>query len=509
MLRIARTENGMVRGLPAADPGITSFKGIPFAAPPVGKNRWRPPQPAKNWEGIRQCLEFAPISMQEIPGGNPNDIYTREWHVDSDIPMSEDCLYLNVWTPAKTGREKLPVMLWIFGGGLQCGYTAEMEFDGERIARRGIVLVSVTYRVNVFGFLAHPGITAESPGGVHCNWGFLDQKAGIDWVHRNIANFGGDPNNITIFGQSGGGRSVLCHMTSPMAEGSFHRAIAQSCGAARLLAPKGNERYYPDLKKAEETGVRFFEFLGVKGLAQTLFDRQAEFGKKSATGVMGTFGLTIDGKYVAGDPSDVFLAGKHHKIPYIVGLTKDEFHIGPRTDYEKAVEEWAGKNFDGAAGTFLTLAREKAAHDHISLRAAATVSAFDISVRTFCRVSVERGDKNIYLYHFGPEMPGDNAGVFHSSDLWFDFETLAKCWRPFKGKHYDLARQMCNYWTNFARSGDPNGLDADGTPMPEWHPYSKSPRAMEFLDKPGMEQHDPDGLTNFLVEYNLKLLRKL
>lgn len=515
MLRMTRTENGLVQGIPSGDPRITAYKGVPFAAPPVGENRWRAPQPAKNWEGVRQCFAFGPISIQEIPGEDPEAFYAKEWHVDPEIPMSEDCLYLNIWTPAKTGDEKLPVMLWIFGGGLQGGYTAEMEFDGERIARRGVVLVSVNYRVNVFGYLAHPEITAEDPDGVHCNWGFLDQKAGIDWVRRNIANFGGDPENITIFGQSGGGRSVLCHMTSPMAEGLFRRAIAQSCGAVRLLAPKGMERYYPNLAQAEQTGVTFFNFLGVKSLAEaraidakTLFDKQTEFNKKFPCGSLGNFGLTVDGKYVAEDPSDVFLAGRHHRISYMVGLTKDEFHIGPGSEDENEIETWAKHHFGSKAGEFMALARNKARENGISLRKAATVSPFDIGVRTFCRLSTERGDRDVYFYHFGPEIPGDNAGAFHSSDLWFEFETLAKCWRPFTGKHYDLARQMCNYWTNFAKCGNPNGRDADGTPMPEWKPYSETPRAMEFLDKPGMEPKDPDALTNFLIDYNLEQLGK-
>ena len=514
MLRITKTESGTVRGIPAADPRITAFKGVPFAAPPTGQNRWRPPQPALHWEGVRDCSSFAPISMQEVPGEDPEAFYSKEWHVDPAIPMSEDCLYLNIWTRAKTGDEKLPVMVWIFGGGLQCGYTAEMEFDGERLARRGVVLVSVAYRVNAFGYLSHPEITAEDPDGVHGNWGFLDQKAGIDWVGRNIANFGGDPDNITIFGQSGGGRSVLCHMTSPMSVGSFHRAIAQSCGAVRVLAPKGQERFYPDLKQAERIGEDFFHYLGVKSLrearavdAQTLFDKQVQFNKDCPSGKMGNFGLTIDGKYVARDPSDVFLAGEHHKIPYIVGLTKDEFHVGPPSGDEQAIQQWSENNFGEQAETFMALAGDKAKREGVSLQNAASVSMFDVGVRTFCRISAERGDKNIYLYHFGPEIPGDEAGAFHSSDLWFEFETLAKCWRPFTGKHYDLARTMCNYWTNFARSADPNGTDSDGTPMPQWSAYPESSRAMEFLDKAGMAENGPDELTRFLIDHNLNLLK--
>lgn len=512
MLRNTKTENGLVRGLPAADPRITAYKGIPFAAPPIGNLRWKAPQPALNWDGTRDCFEFAPISMQDTPGLDPDAFYNKEWHVDPEISMSEDCLYLNIWTPAKSTDEKLPVMVWIFGGGLQGGYTGEMEFDGERIARRGVILVSVNYRVNVFGFLSHPDITAEDPGGVNGNWGILDQKAGIDWVGRNIANFGGDPKNITVFGQSGGGRSVLAHLTSPMAKGSFHKCIAESCGAVRVWAPKGLEREYPDLKEAEEIGQEFFEFSGVKSLtkaraldAKELLLKNNEFGKLKDVR-MGCFGFTIDGKYVAEDPTEVFLSGQHHEIPFIMGLTTTEFCMGPKESNNEYLEAWAKENFGNKSDEFLALCREKAGDDAEKTIEAAKVSMFDISVRQCMEQSVKRGDKNIYMYRFGPEIPGDNAGAFHSSDLWFQFETLAKCWRPFTGKHYDLARQICNYWTNFAKSGNPNGPDHDGVLMPEWTPYtSESPRAIEFLETPLMQQENPDNITKWLVDLNMEL----
>ena len=226
MIRTAKTENGMVRGIEAADPRITAFKGIPFAAPPVGENRWRAPQPAADWEGVREAYRFAPISMQSIPGLG-TDIYCREWHVDPQIDMDEDCLYLNVWTGAKDAQEKRPVLVWFFGGGLQCGYPAEMEFDGERLARRGIVVVSVNYRVNVFGYLAHPDLTAQQPE-APSNFGSLDQQAGLRWVARNIAAFGGDPGNVTIAGQSAGGGSVLSQMSCKDNEGLFQKAIIMS-----------------------------------------------------------------------------------------------------------------------------------------------------------------------------------------------------------------------------------------------------------------------------------------
>ena len=215
MIKIAKTEGGLVRGTYGSDMAISVFKGIPFAAPPVGKNRWRAPQPVEPWEGVRDCLEFGPANMTDYSRAY-GPFYEKEWHWDMDFPMSEDCLHLNIWTPAKTPEDRLPVMIWIFGGGLIGGNPAEMEFNGENLARRGVVLVSVNYRTNVFGLFAHPEISAES-GGKHCtNFALFDQKAGIDWVERNIANFGGDPENVTIFGQSAGGRSTLCQVISPL-----------------------------------------------------------------------------------------------------------------------------------------------------------------------------------------------------------------------------------------------------------------------------------------------------
>ena len=261
MLRKVKTENGWVRGIEAADPRITAFKGIPFAAPPIGENRWRAPQPCADWEGELDCSRFAPIGMQDTPGIGDN-LYNREWHVDPEIPMSEDSLYLNIWTNAKSADEKLPVLVWYFGGGLQWGYTSEMEFDGERIARRGVVVVTVNYRLGVFGFLAHPELTAQQPD-APTNFGSLDQQAGLKWVRRNISAFGGDPDNITIAGQSAGGGSVMSQMTCPHNFGLFKRAIVQS---ALISSPYGGSHFGrpADLAAVEKNGEKFLECLGVK-----------------------------------------------------------------------------------------------------------------------------------------------------------------------------------------------------------------------------------------------------
>ena len=488
MLRTAKTENGWVEGPPAADPRVTAFKGIPFAAPPVGENRWRAPQPCENWEGVRKCYAFAPISMQEIPGGDPDNIYTREWHVDSEIPMSEDCLYLNVWTPAKSTEEKLPVLVWIFGGAFQCGYTAEMEFDGERIARRGVICVTVNYRVNVFGFLSHPLLQQEQPDACWGNYGIEDQRAGIAWVKRNIANFGGDPENITIGGQSAGAGSVSAQLVSPLTKGMFQKAITQSGGGLRKY---GQGSAAVPLEEALENGKRFFEKLGVSTLeearaidAETLRDQAIAFG-----GIR-TWAPTVDGKFLLADPSDCFYRNDYHDVPILLGNCGNEHERGALKKPENLsdVEAYAKANLGKYAEDFIRAANVST--DEQAAQFGSSDAVFIgrcVNNLLFLERQKEFGRKNVYCYYFNPSYPGwDNPGAFHSSELWFVFETLAKCWRPFTGKHYDLARNVCNYWTNFIKNGDPNGIDADGTPMAQWKPYTNEDPFVIYLSEEGI-----------------------
>ncbi len=431
MIREATIKNGKVRGMAGNNARVTAFKGIPFAAPPVGDNRWRAPKPVKDWDGVLDAFTFAPISVQDQPGVG-TDIYCKEWHVDSEIPMDEDCLYLNVWTNASSTEDRLPVLVWFFGGAFQWGYTAEMEFCGENIAKRGVVVVSVNYRLASLGFLAHPELTRENPD-APSNFGILDQLAGLKWVKENIKAFGGDSENVTIAGQSAGGGSVLTHLTSPLSRGYFNKAVIFS-GIIRNPYMKDDIITPSPIEDKEKLGVEFFEFLGVKTLAEAraldaLFirDKYAEFAQKHPR-----FVPNIDGVLTPVEPFAAFLQGKSADVPLLAGNTEDEFEF---------------YNPEGKRVQFLELSTKAA-------------------------LAANKSDS--YYYSFEADIPGDDKpGTFHSVDLWFWFETLAGSVRAFDGRHYDLARQMCNYFTNFIKSGDPNGKDADGSEMTKWDRYSE------------------------------------
>jgi len=442
MLRVVKTENGMVKGLPSADPRITLFKGIPFAAPPVGENRWRAPQPAKDWDGVLEAYTFKNISVQDTPGLG-TDIYCREWHVDPEVPMGEDCLYLNIYSPAKSEEDNLPVLVWFFGGGFQWGYPSEMEFDGERLARRGIILVTVNYRLGVFGFFAHPEITAEAPDAPG-NFGSLDQQAGLHWVKRNIKAFGGNPDNISIAGQSAGGASVMLQLANEDNRGYINQAIIMS-GMFNDPFVKNTFIIPQDISTIEENGVEFLKFLGVNSVEEArkldpffIRDKYGEYASNHPR-----FSPCIDGRFCKEVPYFVIADNRHGNVPIMSGNTEDEF----KGRIPHSEPDFGGQEF----------------------------SVIEYSVKkAFQDMSVKPEHSNNYYYCFNPDIPGwDNPGTFHSVDLWFFFETLMKSFRPWKGRHYELSCQMADYLTNFVKTGNPNGNGYSGDKLPEWFPYTK------------------------------------
>lgn len=506
MLREVTTKYGKIKGLPAADPRITSFKGIPFAAPPVGENRWRAPQPCKSWEGVLEAYKFAPISVQNRPAMG-TDIYCREWHVDPDVEINEDCLYLNVWTPAKKTDEKLPVLVWYFGGGLQWGYPSEMEFDGERLARRGIIVVTVNYRLNVFGFLAHPEITKENPE-KPTNFGYLDQQAGTRWVYENIEAFGGDPEKITIAGQSAGAGSVMAQITNPANKGLIKGAVIMS---GTISSPYNDAPFLSamGLEEGEKYGEDLFKLMGVSSLEEARkLDQDtvlAKYDEFVATHPR-LFGIN-DGKFCFGDSMALLMEGKGLDIPIISGNTADEFLSGIFAENEEEFEKKAKEIFGLNASEFMKYDAAKAHKDKFY----SPVSGIELTAKAIFEEMNKKmpGSNKYYYYRFNPDIPGwDNPGTFHSVDLWFWFETLAKCWRPFVGRHYDLARQMSNYFVNFIKTGNPNGNDADGTPMQEWLPYdAQNCFEMEFSADGPVSQREQDHEFKKMLRNNIKNIK--
>ena len=473
MLRETTVKNGKVRGQAATDPRITVYKGIPFAAKPIGENRWRAPQPCPDWDGVLEAYNFGPISYQDRPGMG-TDIYCREWHVDPGVEISEDCLYLNIWTPAKKTDEKLPVLVWYFGGAFQWGYTAEMEFNGEQLAKRGIVVVSVAYRLNCFGFLAHPSLSKEAPD-APSNFGLMDQCAGLNWVHDNIAAFGGDPDHITISGQSAGGSSVMHQLTHKGNE-KLIKGAAIFSGIIRPDDPNVDIFRPLNLSEAEKIGEEFFESLGVKNLeeARALSQEEVFNGYNRFVADHPRMFPIQDGAFCTDDPVQLFIDRKCADVPVMAGNTTDEFSAAGVNTVEKSVKN------------------------------------------VFCAASQNAPEQSFYYYRFDPEIPEDGhpgdsfPGTFHSCDLWFFFNSIDKCSRAYRGKHFDLARQMCDYYANFIKTGDPNNTGnkcitllpeirsvekengelqlnydykcRDKEALPQWLPYKAGSKyEMEFL----------------------------
>ncbi len=483
-LRRTTIATGAVEGVPGGLPTITVFRGIPYAAPTSGANRFRPPQPAAPWTGVRRCDAFPAICWQDrVPEAVPFGRFFRKEFYPVDYERSEDSLALNVWTPAQNQGERLPVMVWIHGGGYGSGYGHEMEFDGEALAKRGVVLVTIQYRLGCFGFFAHPVLSRTNPSGTSGNNGILDQVAALRWVRDNIAAFGGDPGNVTIFGQSAGGGSVLSHLASPLSEGLFQRAIVQSGTFLIQTTEFGHT-----LEKAEAWGFAALASMGRtldEALAMPAAELLSAFGAaERAVGPAPK--LNLDG-YVFDLPiASAVRRGRLKDVEILTGSVAGDAGLGMRVMDRAGDPAAASLRFrfgpDGAA-RFL-------AEHPLEKDGAAIVAALDASAShgdaLLADAQARNGKKPAYAYFFDATMPGANESGFvpeghayHSAELWFVFGTLDRCWRRFDGRHHDLAAAMQDYWTNFARSGDPNGPG-----LPAWPAYDPaSPRMLAFNEK--------------------------
>jgi para-nitrobenzyl esterase len=502
-IREAKVTGGEVKG--STSSGVSSFKGIPFAAPPIGDLRWRAPQPIKPWTGVRKTNSFAPACMQTID--------TPRFTLYPTEKVSEDCLYLNVWTAAKNENEKRPVMVWVHGGGFTHGMTSTPLYDGTKFAQKGVVFVSFAYRMGPFGFLAHPELSLESGKGSG-TYGLQDLIAGLRWVKDNIAQFGGDPSCVTIFGQSAGGTLVSMLTASPEAKGLFHRVIAES-GASFSPPRIGREAgmTVPALGIAESTGKDFLDKLGATTIkaARRLSARKIQ--DRSAANTQGTFWPVADGNILPGDQYELYLTERFNDTPILVGSNSDEgaaFARGPSS--AKLFEQYVRNNFGTEAQALLSV------YPHANGSEASQASrdigrdnVFAWHTWTWARLQTLKGKNKAFVYYFDYHNAwSQEAGASHSAELAYVFGNFrypngASVLPPAQpagrraiGPGMDqspsfpraagfadagpstvekaLSDMMSSYWVNFAKSGDPNGPG-----LPEWPAFSEKQQAAMYF----------------------------
>jgi para-nitrobenzyl esterase len=483
------TKSGAVKGSMSADGKVREFKGIPYAAPPVGPLRWKAPQPVTAWTTTLETTKFGARCMQ---GNVYGDMGFRD-----DGP-SENCLYLNVWTPVVEGKKHapLPVMIWIYGGGYAAGATSEPRQDGEMLAKKGVVVVSMNYRLGVFGFLSHPGLAKEMGRNGSGNYGLLDQAAALEWVQKNIKAFGGDPGNVTIFGESAGSFSVSGLMASPAGKGLFQKAIGESgafFGTSLAVKPAS---------EAQLAGEKFAATVGASSIEE-LRAKTADELLAAAMKDRGGFPVSVDGVFFTENPSATYAAGKQAHVPLLAGWNANEMGGGmmfgkdkPSVDLYKAkLQERYNDNADKLFELY------PATSDEQAVQAAGDLgSDMFIAYSTWKWIELQRttGQSTVYRYEFDDAPPmTPSRGAYHSAEIEFVFEALPSKkldWRPEDTK---LSDTMSTYWTNFAKTGNPNGEGA-----PPWPAYlvengnpvmhlSFEPKAMpeqnraryEYLDK--------------------------
>ena len=463
---VIKTNKGKVRGAYTADKQVREFKGIPYAAPPVGDLRWQPPQPAAKWKGVRDATAFGNRCMQA-------PIYSDMRFRDPG--PSEDCLNLNVWTPANAKKGKLPVMVWVFGGGYQAGGTSEWRQDGQFLAHRNVVVVSMNYRLGIFGFFVNSELAAESPHHASGNYGLMDQNAAIEWVQKNIAKFGGDPHNITIFGESAGSMSVSSLMASPLSRGRFQHAIGES-GGAFFTGTRGMQPLEVREKKDADYARDVFGTSSVAELRKIPAAKMLDEMMKPGT-PRSHFGVDVDGWFLPESVHDIYAAGQQAHVPLLAGWNADEqraevIFANPQPTAQ-SFKEWAEKEFGANAEEFLKLyPGETDAEAVLSAGDFASDNFIVYSTWRWLEAQVDTGNAPVYHYRFDLGGPGDKfhpkaIGAFHSDDIEYVFGTLdsrlGATWRP---EDYKLSNEIGEYWTNFARTGNPNGND-----LPNWPTY--------------------------------------
>lgn len=475
-LDVVKTNAGLISGTVNKDGDIHIFKGIPFAAPPVGALRWKAPQPVQPWSGIKKCDAFSASPMQAKPA--PFSMWTEEFLIPKE-PISEDCLYLNVWTGATSANEKRAVLVWIYGGGFMSGGSACPIYDGKAMAKKGIVFVSMNYRVGVFGFFAHPELTKESGHNASGNYGLMDQIAALQWVQKNIAAFGGDPNNVTIAGQSAGSMSVNCLVASPLAKGLFQKAIAES-GASFM---RGNAT----LQQAEQEGEKIAKAVNAASLAG-LRNKSAEELMQKAQGFRGP---VIDGYVLPDAIANIFTEEKENKVALLTGWNQDEgLLFGPVKNAEQFQKE-VQQNYGANAATLLKY--YPATNDSEAATSQLKLSRdqiFGVQNYAWANIQSEQGLK-VYVYRFTRKVPATGEyvkyGAFHTGEVPYAYDNLKFVNRPWQPVDQELANIMSSYWVNFVKTGDPNGNE-----LPQWEAYNTVDKKIMLLGESPHSETIPD-----------------
>jgi para-nitrobenzyl esterase len=486
-----KLDSGLLGGGVESAPGIRAFKGIPFAAPPVGALRWQAPQRVAKWSGVRDASQYGNVCIQPPgPSGGPQARLNIA-NMEGSPPTSEDCLYLNVWTGAASATEKRPVMIWWFGGAFTEGGGSVPLYDGTALAKKGVVVVTMNYRLGPYGFFVHPALTAESPHKASGNYGLMDMLASARWVKNNIAAFGGDPNNVTVFGQSAGAMAIASLVASPESKGLFKRAISQS-GAWMGLGLAGPMR---TRAQAEEAGLKAATDAGVK--------TAAELRAMSAADVTAKFrsaGMIVDGWVIPEDPTAVFASGRQNAVDVLVGSNKEELSFGPPATVERFVAG-ARMRWGEFADEYLKLYPH--ATDAEAARSQIESSSDGVFwlMRLYADYQAKKGNK-AYLYFFTQNPPApDGQPAFpasHAAEVPYVFDNLGQL--PLfpdrsvaqisakSAPDKKLADEMSSYWTNFAKTGDPNG---PGLPTWKAHRPGKSDDAA-ILDADPASEKLPD-----------------
>jgi len=477
-----RVEQGLLAGTSGSSADVRVYRGIPFAAPPVGDLRWKAPEPAAKWQGVRQASEFSNACWQ-TPYPAAAAIYQAKLP-----PLSEDCLYLNIWTPAKSAKDRLPVMVWIHGGGFTRGFAGTRSYDGEALARKGAVMVTINYRLGIFGFFAHPALSAESGHHASGSYALLDQIAALQWVQKNIAAFGGDPTRVTIFGESAGSWAVNVLMASPLAKGLFQRAIGESGGSFSPMktlaeAEKEGEKLAASGAPAPTADAKTEDKPSAQAILKTLRGKPAEELLKASDAE--TVRAIVDGWVLPQDIATIFAQGKQNDVPLIVGYNADEGTTlapqGARLNaamFTAGVYQRYGAQADSLLKIYPAASDEQAVSSFYS---AYRDQAFGWEMRTWARMTTKTGHQPAYLYDFSRRPPGPQSTrlrAFHASEIAYVFGTFV--W-PFPWEDTDkkLSDAMTSYWVNFAASGNPN----DGS-LTKWPVYdAKDDQALEFGDQ--------------------------